>query len=378
MALNLESGRRSKQRWPFVKQRTYGNGTTSWMVDARTKAGGERKTFETKAEAETFADECRIRRGNEGTAAFGNDELARRGKTVADAIAYFLAHLRREEASVTTEAALAELVTIKKAAGRSVGYCKNLEQRIGRFIASHPQTSVASFTTKQIDDWLAGLRLAPGTRNTFRRDLRTLFSFCEKRGYCPTNEARKTERAKEVDKKPEILTVAESEALLNACSPDVLPFVAISMFAGLRASEAQQLDWAEVDILGGFIEVTSAKSKTRKRRLVNISKNLSQIIAPHASDEGLVAPVGLRKRLDAVKEKAGLSDWKPNALRHGFASYHLAKNKDAAGLALEMGNSPTMIFAHYRELVVPSEAAKFWELLPSSQRRGKVGRHQSV
>ena len=37
--------------------------------------------------------------------------------------------------------------------------------------------------------------------------------------------------------------------------------------------------------------------------------------------------------------------WKPNALRHSFASYRMANIKDAARVALEMGNSPTMFFA---------------------------------
>ena len=33
-----------------------------------------------------------------------------------------------------------------------------------------------------------------------------------------------------------------------------------------------------------------------------------------------VVPVGLRKRFDAVKEKAGLKDWPQNAMRHSFGS----------------------------------------------------------
>ena len=41
--------------------------------------------------------------------------------------------------------------------------------------------------------------------------------------------------------------------------------------------------------------------------------------------------------------KADLS-WKANALRHSFISYRLAQTKDMAAVALEAGNSPTMIF----------------------------------
>ena len=82
--------KKAVQRWPYIKRRPYPSGLISWIVDARTKSGGERKTFATFAEAETYADGCRIRRSNEGLGAFGNEELARFGKTVQEAINFTL------------------------------------------------------------------------------------------------------------------------------------------------------------------------------------------------------------------------------------------------------------------------------------------------
>ena len=40
--------------------------------------------------------------------------------------------------------------------------------------------------------------------------------------------------------------------------------------------------------------------------------------------------------------------WKHNALRHSFISYRLAAVPNTAQVALEAGNSPQMIFGHYR------------------------------
>ena len=48
-----------------------------------------------------------------------------------------------------------------------------------------------------------------------------------------------------------------------------------------------------------------------------------------------------------------------------FGSYHLASFPDAATLALQMGNSPAMIFKHYRELVKLREAAAHWNIRPA-------------
>ncbi len=65
------------------------------------------------------------------------------------------------------------------------------------------------------------------------------------------------------------------------------------------------------------------------------------------------------------------SRWKPNALRHSYASYRLADIKDAARVALEMGNSPAMLFRNYRELVTEKQAAEWFAVLPETKRSTK-------
>jgi hypothetical protein len=70
---------------------------------------------------------------------------------------------------------------------------------------------------------------------------------------------------------------------------------------------------------------------------------------------------------DEDRERAGLlTNWPQNALRHSFGSYHLAKFQDAPALALQMGNSVDVIMKHYRELVRPADAAKYWRIRPKT------------
>jgi hypothetical protein len=77
--------------------------------------------------------------------------------------------------------------------------------------------------------------------------------------------------------------------------------------------------------------------------------------------------VNLRRKSDEDRERARLrAEWPQNALRHSFGSYHLAQFNDAAKLALEMGNSPAVIFRHYRQLVKPKQAALYWKITPAS------------
>lgn len=67
-----------------------------------------------------------------------------------------------------------------------------------------------------------------------------------------------------------------------------------------------------------------------------------------------------------AREGAGIYEWPNNALRHSFTSYHIPHFKDAKSLALETGqmNSGTT-FAHYRQLVKPKEAERFWNIRPA-------------
>jgi hypothetical protein len=62
--------------------------------------------------------------------------------------------------------------------------------------------------------------------------------------------------------------------------------------------------------------------------------------------------------------KAGFA-WKANALRHSFISYRVAQTRDIAAVALEAGNSPRMVFAHYRELCTEAEALEWFSILPA-------------
>ncbi|MDC0311193.1 hypothetical protein OAL06_03100, partial [Akkermansiaceae bacterium] len=67
-----------------------------------------------------------------------------------------------------------------------------------------------------------------------------------------------------------------------------------------------------------------------------------------------------------ASKAAGIMNWPNNALRHSFASYHLAAFQDASALALEMGHSTTrMIFQHYRALVTTAEALSYWNISPA-------------
>jgi hypothetical protein len=56
--------------------------------------------------------------------------------------------------------------------------------------------------------------------------------------------------------------------------------------------------------------------------------------------------------------------WAKNGLRHSYISYRLTVIHDTGRVALEAGNSPEIIFGHYRELVTPEAATDWFSIKP--------------
>ena len=169
-----------------------------YLCDARIKGRGERRFFETKREVEGWQQQQRIKRHNEGGKAFDDRELAAYGWNVADAIRFTLEHLRKQTASVPLESAVNELIEAKERAGRSERYCKDLRLRLGRLCAAFDCKTIAQISTADLERFLCDLNVAAETRNTFRRDMRTLRSFAEKRGWATAMTAKNTEKAKTI------------------------------------------------------------------------------------------------------------------------------------------------------------------------------------
>ena len=109
-------------------------------------------------------------------------------------------------------------------------------------------------------------------------------------GYATANPAVGAAKAKVVSEAPGILTVSEAARLLETATLDVLPYLAIGLFAGLRRAEIERLDWSEIDFESGLIEVKAAKSKTAQRRFVTIQPNLREWLLPLRQHKGNVIP----------------------------------------------------------------------------------------
>ncbi len=291
------------------------------------------------------------------------------GDSIVEAAMFYARHRADKITKRTVAEVVAELIAAKEARGKSARYLGDLSARLNRFAQSYA-VDISTVTTADVQRWLDGLKVAPQTAKNFRTVLFTLFQFAEQRGYIlkGANPVADTESISANGGAIEIYTAKEVTALLQAASADFVPVLALGAFAGLRSAEAERLEWSDIDLAGGFITVASDKAKTRSRRLVPILPNLSAWLAPYAGQTGKVWKHGpnIIRAVRAESVEAAKTPWKDNALRHSFISYRLASIQDAAKVALEAGNSPGVVFKHYRELVKPDAAAAWFAVKPEA------------
>jgi integrase len=363
-----------------------GNGQRLWCVTwPKIGKGRNRQFFKDKTEAETVLQQKLIAQENYGVTGLSLNDRQRAeylesveklqpfGVTIRDAVNFYLPHLEAINRTCTAAELVDELLKIKEADGASARYLSDLRSRLTQFSDSFDGKSVAEITSPQIDEWLrslsdkdTGKRLSPVTRNNFRRVLMVAFNFAKDRGYCIVNPAEKTARAKVIETVIGILTVDQTARLLENAAPELVPYVAIGAFAGLRRAELERLDWREIDLQSNLIEVTASKAKSARRRFVRVQPNLTRWLQPYVQISSNVTPPNYRELLDAAREAAGIQEWPQNALRHSFASYHLARFSDAAALALELGHTNSnLVFQHYRQLVKPKQAERYWKIVPA-------------
>ena len=357
-----------------------------YVVNVKEQGKRARRFFETKREAETFAELKNVQLMNGGKEAANFPSalrvmageaasiLAPFNRTIMDAVNFYLPHLQARNRTCTFQALTDELLAVKERDGASARYLGDLRSRLGQFSAAVNGRNVSEITQTEVDEWLRSLDVRPTTRNNFRRVLIVAFNFGMGRGYCVTNPAANSAEAKEVEGTVGILSVAQTARLLEVAPAELAPFIAIGAFAGLRRAELERLDWSEVNLESGLIEITALKAKSARRRFVKIRSNLDSWLRPLARQQGAVTPSNYRELFDAARKAAGITEWPQNALRHGFASYDLAHENDAARLALELGHTNAdLIFRHYRELVRPQDAARYWKIKrPASSSRKVV------
>jgi integrase len=263
-------------------------------------------------------------------------------------------------------------------------YAYNRAIMLRRFADCFPNTAVSGLTKGHLDTFIGGLARMKSKsrngkpvasakgRNHHRAAIRQFLAWAVRKDYlAPTHrlgeaDGMRPEHAN--NGQTEIYTPKEFRALLQTAKDSMRAIVAIGGFAGLRTSELLRLDWADVWRVPGHIEITSGKSKTRQRRLVEICPALESWLAPFRTNTSgrlcTLHEITWQQHFVALCDKARVNR-KPNGLRHSFCTYHFAAHANENQTAQQAGNSPAMIHAHYKGLATKAEGEKWFAIRPA-------------
>ena len=351
------------------------NGKVAWRVNVVHEGRQKRFFFKSESEAKTFVAQEKLdhRADWEMWVALGATErydiitahgqAKTLGVRLVDLVCFYNQHQHVAARSrIALGAAWPEFIASKGSQGLKPRSLAALRSTIIRLIQHLGETTNAdTVRPEHIEAWLIGGGWQGRTRKGYLTDATTFFSWLKARGYCSTNPCDAVTAPIVDEKAPGIFTVKQAEKLLRAAEASdkgLIPHIAIGLFAGLRTSELEDLEWDRVG--KQYIEVTADSAKSRRRRLVDVSPNLRAWL----SLGGDLPGENLTKRINRVCLTAGI-EWPPNALRHSFATYHLAQHQSAEKTALQLGHAGTdLLFRHYRELATREQAAAYWALKP--------------
>jgi integrase len=164
--------------------------------------------------------------------------------------------------------------------------------------------------------------------------------------------------------RPEILTPDQLKSLLSGTKDvELLVFIAISAFAGIRHAELERLPWHEIQPGTGIHigpEMTSVNG-----RVVLIHPTLDAWLGPFYGTEGQVIPSRrVLARLHNLSKQLKLAI-PHRAFRQSYCAYYLALVADVAQVASEAGRTPYLL-ERFTVRVSAEDAKKFFSLTPEN------------
>ncbi|QIF01641.1 tyrosine-type recombinase/integrase [Roseimicrobium sp. ORNL1] len=348
-----------------------------------------RKRFISKTDAKQFKSEKDVEILNDGRevaglpdswtrdAAWARKQLEHAGVTLRHVVEDYLHRHRVAQRSTGLKDAVEDYLEARENDGLAARSLGDARARLRRFYGDMPtDAKVSDVQKRDMEDWLAGLKVAAQTKRNFQRVLHTFFQWAEGRGYCQENPAAlkraTTKKAKTAVRPVQIFTPGELRTVLENCPREILAFHVLGAFCGIRSAELERLDWADVDLKRGQVAVSPEQSKTASRRFVPVPEAARQWLAAVAEQSGPVTPhnavMWLCRQFHRDLVKHHNLEWKDNGLRHSFASYSLAMHEDAPRVSLWLGQmSPSVVFRHYRERATKEDAEAYFAVVPANE-----------
>jgi len=312
-----------------------------------------------------------------------NELLKPHNKTILDAVNHYRAHLSTLASSVSFSVLVgkirAEYKRRREKNETSDRNVETLESTLKKLERRFAAELVCNIRTEDLREWLTALPLAAKTRNTIRGYVRLVFTHAVDYGYTPANPALAIKKFRERYNEGEaigILSAEDTEKLFRAAHPELIPFLTLWFFTGIRRRTLEKLDWSDVRLSERRIIVPRHHGKNQRRYRVTLSENALEWLKPYEKESGSLLAISkapqsrgkpseerTRDLIVAAAKEAGIT-LPDNVGRNTFISMHVAYHESIDKTALEADNSSEIIKKDYLDLVTREEAEKFWNIRP--------------
>ena len=351
-----------------------------WEVDAGLKLGGSkkhRKRFKSKEEALAYADLLKTKLHNQGTNAFKlttaqqvDAEQALKAlketkfTTLLQAVKFTKKFAGKNLSDITITELVNEFREMKESErtrnlrGASDATIHEYKYRHGLLADNFGDILVREFTEDNFKPFFASKNYSPNLLSKTK----TLFNYAVKKGYIPDNPIKLDPPKKKVTN-PTVFTDQDWRQLVltalhtheyefsKGYKVELLPYVTLGIWCGLRpTAEIQRLDWRDIHLDDDKPAVYIHPDwKVKHSRWVDIPECAVDLLRKFQQKSGaIVNPKNLRRRLDYLKEEAGVADtWSPDIMRHTFASMHYGLHGDKNGIANQLGHVSQGVLDHY-------------------------------
>ena len=300
--------------------------------------------------------------------------------TLQTAAQFWMTHNRPDGGTRTVAEAVLEFLKSRRDKGCRPVTVDGYGDKLNLYSRDMDGRPMANMTVAVLETWLDGRKFGMETRKSYLRTLRAFFGWAVKRRYMAENPTMAIDLPR-VDKKRVTFLSAKDCARMLATTfderPELVPYVAIAMFAGLRPSEIHgdgtghaPLDWRCIHFDKGIIDVEPAQTKTRDGRHVSMSPNLVAWLLPHRREHG---PIYYnRSAFLGVITKSGIPYGK-DILRHTCGTYLYARTRHEGETAIQLGDTIKTVKTHYvNPRIDPADAVTFWNIQPRAAVDGVI------
>ena len=342
-----------------------------------------RQTFKTRDEAESAIEKESLlarRIGKQARKLSDNDlidaadalDVLQRRVKLRTAAEFYMHHNHPDGGRKTVVEAVAEFLQSRKDKGCRPITVDGYKAKLEMFKRDMDGRQISVVSVAVLEKWFDGRKFGMETRKSYLRNLRAFFTWAQKRSYIVKNPAMAIDMPNVDKKRVTFLTVSDAERLLATAATErseLVPYVALGLFAGLRPSEIHgdrtghaPLDWRHIDLAKKLIDLEPEQTKTRDGRHVTITPNLAEWLIPYRKEHG---PVFYnRSAFLFVLGKSGIPYTK-DVMRHTFGTMHWTMHRNEGETAIQMGDTIKTVKTHYvNPRVERSEAEKFWSILP--------------